>query len=324
MSITLWENYSDEIEGESPLENVKEDSTLGEATMQIFLRKYKGTGLSEEKLKNIFKECHFNDEEIQKHLKERLNTDSKSYVVVDNPFNGQKVEEFGKKNSFYERKNYSSSSASYERYQNRRKNYGRRGGYYKSKGDYRSYNERKTYYQNKFCYAQEIEFSQENSSNKMEKDSENGETESEKNSKESDALSKNTDNENETVVGKNTSSTENNSFENVKPSGQEESLKIRQKNENEGKEDKEEKEEQSRTYEVPYFDYYYRTPLNLESSSFFASSIGTNYVLKSVLFNKEGNLYGNYFMDSNMTRREKQKSCWERVAMYYEIPASSS
>lgn len=157
MSTKLWENYSDDSESENSEEYLGDNSMINEATMNLFLRKYKSTNLPDSQLKQIFEECHFTDSEIQSNLSTLLNKQNNSYVVVDTPYDYSDDEDTNEINSI-KKENYGSYSfGKYNKrynYSKTNKTYGKKK-YSKSKRDFYYYNNKKKYSQKNNYYTTE-------------------------------------------------------------------------------------------------------------------------------------------------------------------------
>lgn len=330
MSKPLWEDYSDQSDAESPEDELGGNTLMKEATKEIFLRKYKNTDLPEETLFKVFEDCNYNDLKIQDNLRELLNKETKSYVIVDNPFKSSKNEERKyKKNYYYGNKSYYYGS-SYNDY-NYYDSYDSYGNYYKQSKNYSSskfYKPRKSYYSRKRYepknfYTQEVELEEENNSFNQEKETiePNWKTENsylnqpEKVSKEFAINEIERMSENKFDMNGSKKS-ENETLETITNNCSEENERMTIGSaENSTFSAKEEKTQNSLQMNDVLTEEY-----------FSSSKICSNFIPKKIIYEPNNissyNVYSSYlfpgkYADQNQ-KKESQEKCWERVALYYD------
>lgn len=83
MSISLWENYSDDSENEEQNNHGRDNKIINEATKLLFLRKYKNSEISDLKLEQIFEECDYQDHLIQQSISKFFQQESRNYLTLD-------------------------------------------------------------------------------------------------------------------------------------------------------------------------------------------------------------------------------------------------
>lgn len=310
MSNTLWENYSDQSDVDSNEDDSCQNSYIAEATRLLFLRKYKSTNLPEEALIKIFEESNYNDIKIQENLHKQFEEESKSYLVIKNPFLTQKKEEKPYK------KNYKSNYYALSYHNKSNKNFNSSKNFYKpQKHSYYNSGIKKKY-EDKYFYTQEVEL--------------NGKDEEFSTQKE--------------IISKEYATIDNNVAENCsKEEDNEKKLEsnpsIKSENEtsetmtNNGSEENDfcfsSNKSTNSTNGTGTLTYYSNTSTlntNFTEEYFSSPTICSNFVPKPFFYdntsynNFSGSfLPGIYYTNNNQSNSKyEQEKCWERVAMYYD------